>query len=273
MIIQTAPSQMPRLAIMMYEHNALCLQFAHAFGNDRFEALSPLELMIYVVAHHDAGWFDFDRDPKIDPKTELPYNLAETPFEYITVTSKLSPDFNQRLHPYCGLISSMHSWGLYNGRYGISKLVLLDKVPPKDREVTDKMLHGELERQTRLKEELTLNPAHRAWLEQNKVFQNYKLLQFIDTLALYFNRIHPSERVEQAFENVPVLPHEDVTITIRPVGDNTYSLDPFPFVASGSEFAFSGRRITAADGKKPGGWPAALVHLPTEWEEFRLIAG
>ena len=40
-IIQTAPADTPRLAIMMYEHTALCLQFAHAFGNDRFEPLSP----------------------------------------------------------------------------------------------------------------------------------------------------------------------------------------------------------------------------------------
>ena len=30
--------------------------------------------------------------------------------------------------PSCGLISSMHSWGLYNGRYGLLKLVLLDKI-------------------------------------------------------------------------------------------------------------------------------------------------
>jgi hypothetical protein len=37
MIIQTAPSDTPRLAIMMYEHTALCLQFAHAFGNERFD--------------------------------------------------------------------------------------------------------------------------------------------------------------------------------------------------------------------------------------------
>jgi hypothetical protein len=273
MIIQTAPSQMPRLAIMMYEHNALCLQFAHAFGNERFDALSPSELMIYVIAHHDAGWFDFDRDPKIDPNTELPYNLSETPFEFITITSKLSPDFNQRLHPYCGLISSMHSWGLYNGRYGISHLVLLDKVPPKDRELTDKMLNGELERQTRLKEALAEDSAYSAWSERNKVFQNYKLLQFIDTLALYFNRIHSAERGEQTFNNVPISLQDDVTITIRPVGENTYSLAPFPLAASGSEFAFCGRRVTAADGKKPGGWPAALMHLPTEWEELRLIAG
>ena len=39
MIIQTAPAGQPRLAIMMYEHTALCGQFARAFGNDTFEPL------------------------------------------------------------------------------------------------------------------------------------------------------------------------------------------------------------------------------------------
>jgi hypothetical protein len=72
MIIQTAPAGAPRLAIMMYEHTALCGQFARAFGNDAFEPLAPLELMVYVVAHHDAGWAEFDRDPVTDEKTSLP---------------------------------------------------------------------------------------------------------------------------------------------------------------------------------------------------------
>ena len=45
----------------------------------------------------------------------------------------------------------MHSWGLYNGRYGLSKLVLLDKIAAKDRPLADKMLNGELDRQKRLK--------------------------------------------------------------------------------------------------------------------------
>ena len=44
----------------------------------------PADLMIHVISHHDAGWFDFDRDPKIDPATGLPYNLVETPPEFIT---------------------------------------------------------------------------------------------------------------------------------------------------------------------------------------------
>ena len=44
MIIQTAPSGTPRLAITMYEHNALCLQFAYAFSNRQFESLSSLRI-------------------------------------------------------------------------------------------------------------------------------------------------------------------------------------------------------------------------------------
>jgi hypothetical protein len=43
-----------------------------------------------------------ERVPVTDQATGLPYNLVETPVEYITVTSRLSPDFNQRQHPFCG---------------------------------------------------------------------------------------------------------------------------------------------------------------------------
>jgi len=272
-IIQTAPQGTPRLAVMMYEHTALCLQFANVFGNREFEALSPLDLMIYVISHHDAGWLEFDRDPQIDPTTGLPYNLVETPPAYITTTSRLSPDYNQRHHPYSGLISSMHSWGLYNGRYGLSKLVLLDKIAEKDRPLADKMLNGELDRQKRLKAELSEDPQTAPWIAERKLFQNYKALQFIDTLALYFNRIHATERVEQAFENVPLTSEKDITITIRPAGEKTYSLAPFPFAGEGAEFAFGGRRVTPEDGKRPGGWSAALKQIPTEWEHFRLVAG
>lgn len=258
---------------MMYEHNALCWSLAHAFGNAQFEPLNPPELMIYVTAHHDAGWFDFDRNPEIDPKTGLPYNLVETPPAFITRTSRLSPEFNERRHPYCGLISSMHSWGLYNGRYGLSKLVLLDKIAEQDRPLADEMLNGELARQKRLKAEISKSRDLADWLDERRIMQNYKALQFIDTLSLYFHRIHPSERGEQIFEHVPVSRDKDLTITIRPVGDNRYALSPFPFAAEGAEFAFSGRRISPADGNRAGGWPAALRELPTEIEFFKLLAG
>lgn len=271
MIIQTVSAGQQPLAIMMSQHTALCHQFAQVFGNAQFEALAPLDLMIYVISNHDAGWIEFDRNPAIDETTGLPYNLVDTPPKHITVTSRLSPDFNQRHHAYCGLISSMHSWGLYNGRYGLSKMVLLDKIAEQDRPLADTMLNGELQRQARLKIELEKNQHTAAWLDNAKLFQNYKQLQFIDTLALYFNRIHPSERVEQVFENVPMNANEDVPVTIRPVEAGVYSLSPFPFATENSEFSYAGRRIEPGLGNTEGGWPAALKRTPTEWEHFRLV--
>jgi hypothetical protein len=273
MIIQTAPSGRPRLTILMYEHTALSHQFARAFGNNRFQSVQPNDLMFNVVLHHDAGWAEFDRDPTTDPATELPYNLIETPAEQITVTSRLSPDFNERQHPFCGLISSMHSWGLYNGRYGLSRMVLIDKIPPHDRPLAQRMLQGELDRQKRLKADLSHDSKTSGWIEEKRLFQNYKQLQFFDTLALYFNRIHPSERGEAIFEHVPLNAGEDVSITVRPKNPGVYEVSPYPFAAEGAEFAFAGRPIEEGQHKKYGGWSKVLAKAPTVWECFRLVPG
>jgi hypothetical protein len=271
MIIQTAPAGTPRLAIMMHEHTALCGQFARAFGNETFEPLAPLDLMVHVISHHDAGWTEFDRDPVTDEKTGLPYNLIETPAEYITVTSRLSPDFNERQHPFCGLISSMHSWGLYNGRYGLSDLVLIKQFPEKERPLAERMLDGELARQKRLKEDIGKDAKIADRLDEKKLFQNYKQLQFIDTLALYFNRIHPSERGEQTFQHVPRNADEDVAVTIRPREAGVFALAPFPFAPNDAEFAFAGRPVSPRAHERNGGWTDVLKRTPTQWERFHLV--
>jgi hypothetical protein len=272
MIIQTAPEGAPRLAVMMHEHTALCGQFARAFGNDTFESLDPLDPMIYVIAHHDAGWAEFDRGPVTDPGTGLPYNLIETPAQYITATSQQSPDFNERHHPFCGLMSSMHSWGLYNGRYGLSDQVLIKKFPEPERPVAERMLEGELVRQKRLKAEIAKDATLAPLLDEQKLFQNYKQLQFLDTLALYFNRVHPKARGPQVFAHVPLNAERDTTVTIRPDGPGVYALSPFPFAPTTAEFAFAGRHITPRQ-DEGNGWTKILQAAPTGWELFKLVPG
>ena len=273
MIIQTAPSGFTRRAIMMHEHTALSGQFARAFGNGAFEAITPINPVVYVIEHHDAGWAAFDRDPATDPATGLPYNLTETLAEHIAPTSRGSPDFNQRHHAYCGLLSSMHSWGIYNGRYGLSKLVLVDRIPPEGRPIVNAMLDGELARQARLKAELAQSPDTAGWIVEQHLFQNYKQLQFCDTLALYFNRVHPNERAEQMFEHVPMSSDRDATVIVRPAGGADYALSPFPFAADGAVFGFAGRPILPGQHHVEGGWPAVLRETPTEWETFSLVEG
>jgi len=272
MIIQTAPAGEPRLAVMMYEHTALAHQFARAFGNEKFEPAQPADLMCHVVLHHDAGWFAFDRDPATDPKTGLPYNLVDTPPEHITVTSRGSPDYNEQQHPFCGLVSSMHSWGLYNGRYGLSSMVLIDRIAPQDRPLAQRMLDHELARQTRLKAELARDAATAGWIEEARLFQSYKQLQFFDTLALYFNRVHASERAEATFTHVPLSAGQDATVTVRPKAPGVYALSPYPFASEGGEFAYAGRPISPGQQTRHGGWPNVLRQVPTVWERFRLVA-
>ena len=271
MIIQTAAEGAPRLAITMDEHTALAGQFARAFGNANFEPLEPRELMLYVISQHDKGWVAFDAAPKVDPRTGLPYNLVDTPAEDITRTSAASPDFHEKHHPYAALMSSMHSWGLYNGRYGTSDKVLINTIPPAERHLAERMLDGELKRQARLKAELAKDPRAAAWIEEKHLFQNYRQLQFFDTFALYFNREHEGARAAASFPRVPMTAEKDATIRVRPIERGVYAVSPYPFDEDNAEFAFSGRYVKPLPKGSDGDFSAVLRTAPTSWQRFRLV--
>lgn len=243
MIVQMAGEQSPHFVMTMDQHTALSVQFAEHFGNDKFAPVEPREEMLYIIANHDAGWKELDKIALRDPTTGLPYNLVQTPFEHIVATSKASPDFNGATHPFCELLSSMHSWGLYNGRYGMSDKVLLDGLADDNRVAADGMLDAEIARQNRLKAALRADPETAEWIEESHLFQNYKQLQFFDTLALYFNCVPEGERVEAAFAHVPMSAGEDATIEIKPLGDRVYALAPYPFDQERIELSFAGRYL------------------------------
>ena len=133
------------------------------------------------------------------------------------------------------------------------------------------MLASEIDRQSKLKAQIMEDAQTARWLEKAHLLQNYKQLQFFDTLALYFNRTHPRERTEQEFEHVPLNTGEDANVTIRPRSTGVYEVSPYPFAANAAEFAFAGRLIEPSQYQKGGGWPSALRQSPTQWERFRLV--
>lgn len=273
MFIQSAPPGGPHLAVMMFDHTALSGQFARAFGNAAFEAPTPLEPTVYAIANHDAGWLDFDRDPATDPETNLPYSVFGTPAPLILPTSRLSPDYNQRHHAYSGLLSSMHTCGIYNGRYGLTTSGRLDRIAPHDRPKVEALLALEEERQKALKAELSRAPETASWIEEKRLFRNYALMQFCDLLAIYFNGTHPSQRAEKEFPRVPMSRDTDVTVKVQRISDEVYAINPFPFAASGAEFAFAGRLILPGQHERNGGWAKVLTSAPTVWQRFTVVAG
>jgi hypothetical protein len=278
MMVQTAPENEPHFVINMREHLDVCGQLARAYGNDRFESLSPREEVLYVVDNHDRGWDDYDQNPGIDPNTRLPYLMSKTPAVESVKTNRGSPDFNEAHHPYCGLISSMHTWGLYNKRYGFTQFVVRTRntvsiqVADPNRPMVDKMLADEVARQNRLKEALAKSDKTRPWMSENHVFQNYKQLTFFDTLSLYFHLYHATERGEEVYIHVPMTAESDTNVTVKKISDDTYSLDPFPFASDTLTLTCRGRYTkpfaTDFPADKVG---AALAALPADTQTWRLV--
>jgi hypothetical protein len=278
MITQTAPEGEAHFVMTMAEHMQMCGQMARAFGNEQFARLDPYEQMLYVVENHDRGWDEYDSNPGLD-EDRLPYIMSRTPTPENMRTNELSPEYNEAQHPYCGLISSMHSWGLYHKRYGFSRFVVRARkttsitVKSQYQPAIDEMLANELARQERLKAQLATNPSTASFVRDNKLLQNYKLLQFFDTLALYFNLYHATERGEQEYVHVPLDAETDATLMLRRVSDDVYSLSPFPFAGERIKLVCPGRYTRpfpeGFDESKVG---AVLKSLPTDTQTYNLLA-
>jgi hypothetical protein len=279
MMVQTAPEGEKHFVMTMLEHMELCAQMARAYGNERFEALYPYDEVLYAVANHDRGWDDYDQQPIVDPQSGLPFIMAKTPPNEAVKTNKGSPDFNEAHHPYSGLLSSMHTWGLYNKRYGFSRFMLRARpgttsipVAESNRTMIDGMLDGEIKRQDKLKAKLAESPATRNLIEDRHLFQNYKQLQFFDTLSLYFHLYHASERGNETYIHVPMTADEDATIEVRQISGRVYSLDPFPFVGDQLTLVCKGRYtsplLADCDRAVAG---AILRSLPADSQSYELV--
>jgi hypothetical protein len=132
------------------------------------------------------------------------------------------------------------------------------------------MLGRELGRQARLKAKLGADPEFAVLVEERALFSNYKLLQFFDTLALYFNCTSESARGVSTFANVPRQVGDDVTITVTRAKEGVYKVAPFPFATEGFEVPCAVRRFAP----QPEGTDMAhaLAQTTLEIEIVKVVA-
>lgn len=221
--------------VRQIDHSQFSGQLALHFGNEVFAPLEPAELVMPLVAEHDQGWIELDDRFVADPNTGLPYHLNKTPLPLALPTSSLSPDRAEAQHPFIGLLSSMHSYGLFSGRYELlsndNAGSLQIQFPPDQKRPVEELLAAELKRQSRLRDQLLANPATAHLADDRLVKRTYKALEFFDLVALYIQCEHPSRHAQHEFPHIPVDddPANDVTITVTPLGDGRYRMSPFPF--------------------------------------------
>ncbi|MEO7494857.1 MAG: DUF3891 family protein [Massilia sp.] len=244
------------LALTLAEHQGLAAQLAAQFGNDDFDALAPREPMRFAIAHHDQGWEPIDRSPPGDPATSLPCSLGATPRESLLAAAVRSVDFNERHHPFCGLLVSMHQCGLYNGRYGLQSALPPAPVAPHEQAQVDAFLRAEAERQTRLRAQLDTDTAYRGMLADFALFSNYLRLQFFDRLALYLNLAGLAHLGPAVMERVPARGLGEADVAITPLADGI-ALDPYPFREERFWVSYRGRAVRPQAGLAD--WSGALA--------------
>jgi len=269
-IVQTAPEGQDPLVIEQLEHAALAGRLGAAWGNDGFDELRPRALMLHAIAHHDEGWDRVDAEIGQDPATGLPYSLVKTPLEKLVQTGARGAQLGESHHPYCGLLVSLHTYGLYHGRLGLSDKLFVDSVPEEHRPAVSEMLSGEAERQARLRGSLEGDRELAPWVSEQGLMHNYRLLQFFDTLSLYFNCTHDAARGTERFPRVPQRLDEEVEIEVSRVEAGRYRLEPFPFSEPEVNVTLSGRRLAPQALGTP--MRSALEAAPTETETLTLVA-
>lgn len=268
MILQESSAGGRWFAMRNLDHAAVAGELALRFGNADFERLPEQELVAEAARHHDSGWCTVDDPPLRNAATGLPYRVPETPHPLIVFKAMASAEGNERVHPFLGLMASMHGWGVYNGRMGVSDKHVFDHVPDADRPVVDRMLGHEQARQKRLLDQLGDSPLG----DERYVRRSYKLVQFVDTLALYFqDGVAPCDWEPDVFANVPESADADVELTVRPVGDGVVAVDPYPFAVDRVELVCRGRWLEPqAD---DAAFAEACATAPVVERRFTIVRG
>lgn len=270
MIVQRVPAGVTPVFIRNVDHARAAGQLALAFGNDLFCPPEPVDLTCFVVEHHEEGWRSIDETPLRNPATGLPYHLGETPPDLLIQKSIAAPDFNARHHPWCGLLSSMHSWGLYNNRYGFSDAVSIDSRPESHAAAIARMLDGEIARQMGLKTHLAGATRTAPWIAEDNLVAAYKLMEFCDTLALWWQMTHHSLRQTARFSHVPTGDGHDLTVEVTPTGPCSARIAPYPFARPAVSVRCEVRAMAPA--ASDGAFTAALADAPFQEEHFVFTA-
>lgn len=257
-----APPDRPRLVITMAQHTATAGQLAAALGGGLVERPEPFEEFVETVASHDAGWAAFDGRAPIDLSTGLPFHLLDTPPAEAALTPSVSADVNEKRSPWSGLLSSLHSSGLYNGRFGTSEPVVLDLLPVEHRPTFEAILKQEAARRDRLRSQIEVDEA--------MLWHAYLCLQFCDAVALWLQSTAPARRAGARFENVPTAVGADlVSVVVEVSGDSEVAVSPWPFGAHAVGVEVSGRWIRPAENQ--AALDRFMAEAPVDRESVQLV--
>ncbi|HEY7158300.1 MAG TPA: DUF3891 family protein [Gemmataceae bacterium] len=225
MIVQPRDGQL--LLIRQTDHAVLAGVFAEHWGNAAFAVPFPRDPLIVAAVHHDDGWLLWEAAPRIDPTTRRPYSFTAMPIVEHVDFYRHGIDRVLARDSYAGLLTVMHLAGLYQMRFGTDRQIPARTLSADEEHMQRQLLDELQQQQNALRRDLPRQGVPTAWLEERRLWCNYKLLQVFDRLSLYFCMAPPRPAT---LEPAPLdYDGGETQLTLRPVTERTVAITPYPF--------------------------------------------
>lgn len=199
--------------VCQHDHAVLSGELAARWtGPGMEDGRLPYELVL-TAGIHDVAWEALDADPVFDAEIGRPLDFRAYPLEEKLEAYRAGLDRMERLHPYAGLLGSLHYCGFL------------------DEERAPGFLEGERARRGRLRSELE---RRRAWADPGaRARRDLPLLKLFDDLSLYLCLASPDVLPEarpgwlggEGFARL----RGGEELRLRWTGARSLSVDPFPF--------------------------------------------
>jgi uncharacterized protein DUF3891 len=239
MILQECEDQL--LVIRQTDHAILSGFFAREWGNEVFQRPEPFESFCLAAGEHDNGWREWELEPRIDPKTRLPYSFMSIPTEEHVALYQRGIERVVQADPYAGLLVSMHCTGLYDRARATLPGFSAKYVKSDESHLVNDFLQRLKLQQLRLKVDLRVNPTTKGFAEEKSLERNARLLQALDRLSLYFCL---GSLEDATIDGVPLNDEGgDVDWEVRPDGENSVSLTPYPLRRSPLAVSILARQV------------------------------
>jgi hypothetical protein len=240
MIVQEQGDEL--ILIRQTDHAVLSGFFAREWGNELFQRFEPFESVGLAASEHDNGWREWELEPRIDPKTRLPFSFMSLPTDAHMEIYQRGIERVVRNDRYAGLLVSTHASGLYDRARATIPGFSAKYVKTAESELVSGFLQALRLQQLRLKVDLRADPACKELVQEKALERNARRLEALDRLSLYFcMNVTPHDAT---IEGVPVDDHgSEVDWELRPDGPNAISLGPYPFRREPLQVSILTRRV------------------------------
>jgi hypothetical protein len=192
-----------------------------------------------AASEHDNGWREWELAPQMDPRTHLPYSFMSIPTEEHVALYQRGIERVVRADRYAGLMVSMHCAGLYDRARATLPGFSAKYVKSNESHLVNDFLQRLKLQQLRLKVDLRVNPATKAFAEEKSLERNAQVLEALDRLSLYFCL---GSLAGATIDGVPSN-QDEVDWELRPAGENDVTLGPYAFRRSPLAVSILARRV------------------------------